>query len=202
MREGYVLHTWRIDHMAQARVALTAPLAAFALAAGIERASAQASASSKPTIQVVVSVINNTSAKAKGVFQSTDAGDLGTNCSVNANPTGLPNIGCTSNVKTYTNPPKNIKNLLCIQQKMSWGLTPACGALMANQNDCKRNNIFTSLCGAGFAVNVVPYCIYRTQNSTSTPVNWTWTLSWLSGTNNTVISVDCTISGYQGPLQN
>jgi hypothetical protein len=191
----------RKENIVQACIAATAVLAG--LAAYADPAAAQAQASSKPTIQVVVSVVNNTAAKAKGVFQSTDAGDFGTNCSVSANPTGLPNIGCTSNIKTYTNPPKNIKNLLCIQQKMQWKPTEACASLMAQpQGKCKRNNIFTSLCGAGFAVNVVPYCIYRTQNSTSTPVSWTWTLSWLPNTSNTVISVDCAITGYAGILAN
>lgn len=95
MREGCVLHTWRIEHMRQARVALAAALAAFALAADIEQASAQAQASAKPQIQVLVNVVNQSGVKAKGVFQSTDAGDLGTNCTVNANPTNQPNVGCT-----------------------------------------------------------------------------------------------------------
>ena len=176
-------------------------LAAIALSAGVDRAAAQAQASAKPQIQVLVTVVNNSSAKAKGVFQSTDAGDLGTNCTVNPNPSGVPNIGCTSQLKTYTNPPKNIKNLLCIQQKLGVQPTPACKALMASAPNCKRNNIFTSLCGAGYAVNVVPSCIYRTVGSTAAPVSWTWTLSSISGNSNQ-ITVDCANSGYSGPTIN
>jgi hypothetical protein len=175
-------------------------LAALALPASVERAAAQAQASAKPQIQVLVNVVNQSGVKAKGVFQSTDAGDLGTNCTVNANPTNQPNVGCTSSLKTYTNPPKNIKNLLCIQQKVVVQYTTACQALKDSQPNCKRNNIFTSLCGAGYAVNVVPYCIYRTSGTLGTQVSWTWTLSSIA--NSTQVMINCANSGYSGPTSN
>jgi hypothetical protein len=180
-------------------------LAAISLSASIDRAAAQAQASAKPQIQVVVSVVNNSAVGARGVFQSTDAGDLGTNCTVGANPTGQPNIGCASSPKTYTNPPKNIKNLLCIQQKVGVQYMPACKTLMASVQGCKKNNIFTSLCGTsggkGYSVNVLPACIYRTEGSTGTVVSWTWTLSAIAGNSNQVM-VDCANSGYNAPTMN
>jgi hypothetical protein len=196
-----IRRTMKIGHFP---ITALAVVAACAFAASVDRADAQAQAKPKPQIQVLVTVVNNSAVKAKGVFQSTDAGDLGTNCTVNANPTGQPNIGCTSNAKTYTNPPKNIKNLLCLQQKVGVQPTQACAALMATTSSppgCKKNNIFTSLCGAGYAVNVVPSCIYRTNDSQAAPVSWTWTLSLIPGNSNQ-ISVDCAISGYSGPTTN
>lgn len=182
-----------------------AVVAACALTAGADRAAAQAQAAPKPQIQVLVNVVNNSAALAKGVFQSTDAGDFGTSCTVNPNPTGQPNVGCTSTAKTYTNPPKNIKNLLCIQQKLGVQYTPACKALMDAAPNCKKNNIFTSLCGTvsgrGFSVNVVPACIYRTGGSTGAVVTWTWTLSSIPN-NSSQVMVDCADGGYSGPLTN
>lgn len=199
-----MLDLWRPKHIARASIALTA-FAGLALCASVDRAAAQAQASPKPQIQVLVNVINNSAVSAKGVFQSTDAGDFGTNCTVGANPTGQPNIGCASNPKTYTNPPKNIKNLLCIQQKVGVQYMPACQTLMASAPGCKKNNIFTSLCGTsggnGYSVNVVPACIYRTGGSTGTVVSWTWTLSPVANNANQVM-VDCANSGYSGTTGN
>lgn len=108
-------------------------------------------------------------------------------------------MAAPSSLKTYTNPPKNIKNLLCIQQKAVVSYTPACQALMDSQQSCKKNNIFTSLCGAGYAVNVVPYCIYRTSGTNGTQVSWTWTLS---SPNSTQVMIGCANSGYSGVTGN
>jgi len=56
------------------------------------------------------------------------------------------------------------QHLLCISSKVQIQPTPQCGQLMQASN-CKKNNIWTSLCGAGYGTNVVPYCIYRTGSN-------------------------------------
>ena len=138
----------RLGQMARASIALTV-FVALALSADPAAAAKKkrAAAKPKPQIQVQVSVVNNSPTRARGVFQSTDAGDFGTSCTVEANPSGLPNIGCASKPRTYTNPPKNIKNLLCIFEKFGVQYTPSCQKLMDSVPNCKRNDIFTSLCG-------------------------------------------------------
>src|ERR1041384_439375 len=84
------------------KVIASVVLCVLALLAAGDRARAQ--------VGVAVYVNNNTAAKLKGVFQSTDAGDLGTNCTASS---GTGSSNC-QNSKNYNNPPKNIKNLLCI----------------------------------------------------------------------------------------
>ena len=191
-----------LGQMARASIALTV-FVALALSSDPAAAAKKkkAAAKPKPQIQVQVSVVNNSPTRAKGVFQSTDAGDFGTNCTVEANPSGLPNIGCASKLKTYTNPPKNIKNLLCIFEKFGVQYTSTCQKLMDSVPNCKRNNIFTSLCGTApggpYAVNVVPACIYRTVGAQQGLVTWTWTLSAIAGNFNT-LTVDCAMDGYSG----
>jgi hypothetical protein len=167
------------------KVIASVAVCVLALVAAGDRARAQ--------IGVAVYVNNNTAAKVKGVFQSTDAGDLGTNCTATS---GTGSSQC-KNSKNYNNPPKNIKNLLCISSKVGVQYTPQCGALM-QVSPCKKNNIFTSLCGAGFGTNVVPSCIYRTGSSGFS--SWTWTISPIPNTTKGM-TVDCAISNYS-VLQN
>jgi hypothetical protein len=152
----------------------------LALIAGADQASAQ--------VGVAVYVTNNTAAKVKGVFQSTDAGDGGTNCTATS---GTGSSNCNQS-KNYNNPPKNIKNLLCISSKVSAQLTPQCDALM-HVSGCKKNNIWTSLCGAGYGTNVVPSCIYRTGSGQFSA--WSWTVS-PNPIGTKVMNVDCSISNY------
>lgn len=199
-----MLH-FRLGQIARAGIALTV-FVALALSADPAAAAKKnkTAAKPKPTIQVQVSVVNQSPTQARGVFQSTDAGDFGTKCYVDANPSNLPNIGCASDLKTYKNPPKNIKNLLCIAEKLGVKYTDRCQKLMDSVSGCKRNDIFTSLCGvtpglmgAAYRVNVVPACIYRTVGAQQGLVTWTWTLSSIPGNFND-IQVDCTNQGYGG----
>ena len=83
-------------------------------------------------VGVAVYVTNNTAAKVKGVFQSTDAGDGGTNCLATSG-TGV--LELCNQSKNYNNPPKNIKNLLCISTSGKLGLqyTQQCRTLMFSE---------------------------------------------------------------------
>jgi hypothetical protein len=139
-------------------------------------------------VGVAVYVYNNTAAKVKGVFQSTDAGDVGTNCTATSG-TGSSNCNNSAN---YKNPPKNIKNLLCISSKVGPQYAQDCQALMFASN-CKKNNIWTSLCGAGYGTNIVPQCIYRTGAGQFS--SWTWTVSPIPNSANQV-TIGCSISNY------
>ena len=109
-------------------------------------------------VGVAVYVNNNTAAKVKGIFQSTDFGDSSVGCLAQS---GTGSSQCQES-RNYSKPPKNIKNLLCIASKMNWQPTQKCNNLLQAVSSCKRNDIWTSLCGAGYGINVVPKCIYRT----------------------------------------
>ena len=158
----------------------SATLCILTLLAAADQARAQ--------VGVAVYVYNNTAAKVKGVFQSTDVGDGGTNC-IATSGTGYSQC---NNSKNYNKPPKNIKNLLCISSKVQIAPTPQCRQLL-QANNCKKNNIWTSLCNAGYGTNLVPSCIYTTgPNGFS---SWTWTVMPIGTTTNQV-TVDCAISNY------
>jgi hypothetical protein len=143
-------------------------------------------------VGVAMYVYNNTAAKVKGVFQSTDAGDGGTNCTATS---GTGSSHC-NNSKNYKNPPKNIKNLLCISSKVQIGPTPQCLQLM-QANNCKKNNIWTSLCGAGYRTKYLPSCIYLTGSGQFS--SWTWIVSPIA--NAKAVAVDCAVNNYS-VLQN
>jgi hypothetical protein len=164
----------------------SATLCILALFAAAGQARAQA-------VGVSVSVNNSTALKVKGVFQSTDAGDGGTNCTATS---GTGSSSC-QNSKNYNSPPKNIKNLLCISSKVSPQYSSQCVKLMGGSGNCKKNNIWTSLCGAGFGTNIVPKCIYRTGSGQFS--SWTWTVSPTA--NSKVVAVDCAVENYSA-LQN
>ena len=138
-------------------------------------------------VGVAVYVNNNTAAKVKGIFQSTDFGDSSMNCTAQS---GTGPSQCKES-RNYSKPPKNIRNLLCIASKMKWQPTPLCSNLLQAVPGCKRNDIWTSLCGAGFGINVVPKCIYRTGSGQFS--SWNWTV-WASGTDS--LTVDCAIDNY------
>src|SRR5262249_57117040 len=96
--------------------------------------------------------------------------------------------------QSFNKPPKNIKNMLCINSKVRVRYTEDCYRRMAPQNNCKRNDIWTSLCGAGFGTNVVPACIYRTGDSGF--ASWTWWLAYDPQSNGKDMLIGCEISNY------
>ena len=160
---------------------VSAALCVLALIAGADQASAQ--------VGVAVRVDNQTSAKVRGVFQSTDFGDTGTEC-LAASSSGP--SSCEAS-KTYNNPPKNIKNLLCISSKVRWEPTSECKARLAQVSGCKRNDIWTSLCKAGFGTNIVPQCIYRTGSDWFS--SWNWRVLPVEKSSDRVI-IDCWVENY------
>lgn len=163
------------------KIVLPALLCSLLLIAGGEQARAQ--------VGVAVYVNNGTAAKVKGVFQSTDFGDSAVNCVAQS---GTGSSKCNES-KNFSKPPKNIKNLLCIASKMKWQPTPQCHNLLQAISGCKRNDIWTSLCGAGYGINVVPKCIYRTGPGQFS--SWSWTV-WATGNEPDSLTVDCAIDNY------
>ena len=169
---------------------------AFAIALGVASIAGADLARAQVTVQVIVN--NTTGAKVGGVFQSTDVGDIGTSCLAGANPNpGIAPATTCAIGRSYNSPPKNIKNLLCITQKVTPLYSPQCQSLMASGN-CKKNNIWTTLCYTGSKTRAVPGCIYQTGSSGV--ATWTWTVTPASANNQ--MNVDCSISGYQGPQAN
>lgn len=153
----------------------------LALITAAEQASAQ--------VGVAVYVNNNTAAKVKGIFQSTDFGDSSMGCVAQS---GTGSSQCKES-RNYSKPPKNIKNLLCIASNMKWQPTQKCTNLLQAVSGCKRNDIWTSLCGAGYGINVVPKCIYRTDSGQFS--SWSWTV-WATENKTDSLTVDCAIDNY------
>jgi len=140
-------------------------------------------------VGVSVYVTNETAAKVRAVFQSTDFGDTGTECLAESS-SGTSNCKAS---KTYDKPPKNIKNLLCISSKVRWEPTDQCKKLLAQVSGCKRNDIWTSLCKAGFGTNIVPQCIYRTGSDWFS--SWSWKVLPVEK-NNDRVTIDCWAENY------
>jgi hypothetical protein len=140
-------------------------------------------------VGVAVSVTNNTAATVRGVFQSTDVGDMGTGCTASSG-TGPSN--CNYSVH-YNHPPKNMKNMLCVNAQVSFYPTAQCLALTQVNGCTKKNKINKSYCGNGYKGALIPNCDYRTGSSGFS--SWTWTVSLIPNTTNQM-NVDCSISGY------
>lgn len=148
---------------------------------------AASAADQKVTSTVSLSGFVNSSIKIE--MKSTDAFDNVHVCS-----TGNSSGCSTSN--SYSKPPKNIGNVLCFAPA-SYQLTSSCQSLLAQgaSNKCK-SNILRSICGTSLTT-IAPSCNWRTSAQTSTPAQWTWSLSYSGG----VMQIDCSQSGFQGPQQ-
>jgi hypothetical protein len=160
----------------------SATLCILALFAAVDQARAQ--------VGISVVVENGTAAKARGVFQTTGFGDTSSNCTASS---GSGFSKCEES-RTYKSAPKNVKNMLCISSKVTVKYEQQCEALMKSPGaTCKRNDIFTTLCGPGYGTNVVPRCMYRTgANGFS---SWTWKVTLIDGEPKSV-RVGCWNSGY------
>ena len=129
------------------------------------------------------------SSSITAAFSSTDVFDSIHSCNAGSGST------CTAQ-NGYGTQPKNIGNVLCIPNNLTYAITASCQQLLAQgaSQECHGNSQ-KSYCGSGFAT-VAPACNWRTNDNTNT-VNWNWVLT-LQG-QGCVISVDCSNSNYQGP---
>jgi hypothetical protein len=96
----------------------------------------------------------------------------------------------------YGSPPKNVGNVLCIPNNLTYAITASCQQVLSQgaSGNCDKNNL-RSYCKPGLAT-VAPACLWRTNNNRN-EVNWNWKLSLQA--QGCVISVDCSQSNYQGP---
>ena len=97
----------------------------------------------------------------------------------------------------YGSPPKNVGNVLCIPNNLTYAISASCQQLLsqgASQN-CNKNNL-KSYCNSSSTATIAPACNWRTNNNKN-PVNWNWTLTLQA--QGCVINVDCSQSNYQGP---
>jgi hypothetical protein len=122
-------------------------------------------------------------------FTTTDVFDSVHSCNAGSGSS------CTAQ-NGYGSPPKNVGNVLCIPNNLTYAITASCQQLLsqgASQN-CNKNNL-KSYCNSSLAT-VAPACNWRT-NDNRNEVNWNWRLT-LQG-QGCVINVDCSQSNYQGP---
>jgi hypothetical protein len=122
-------------------------------------------------------------------FTSTDVFDSRHSCNAGSGPS------CTAQ-NGYGSPPKNIGNVLCIPNNLTYAISASCQQLLSQgaSQSCQGNNM-KSYCGSN-AATVAPACNWRT-NANKNTVNWNWVLT-LQG-QGCVITVDCSNSNYQGP---
>lgn len=122
-------------------------------------------------------------------FTTTDVFDSTHSCNAGSGS------NCTAQ-NGYGSPPKNVGNVLCIPNNLTYAITATCQQLLSQgaSQGCDKNNL-KSYCNSGLAT-VAPACNWRTNNNKN-DVNWNWKLT-LQG-QGCVISIDCSQSNYQGP---
>jgi hypothetical protein len=152
-------------------------------------AAAGAARAADQTIKANLTLTGFNSSTIVTAFTTTDVFDSTHSCNAGSGSS------CTAQ-NGYGSPPKNVGNVLCIPNNLTYAITASCQQLLsqgASQN-CTKNNL-KSYCNSGLAT-VAPACNWRT-NDNRNEVNWNWRLT-LQG-QGCVISVDCSQSNYRGP---
>jgi hypothetical protein len=125
-------------------------------------------------------------------FISTDLTDQVRKC------TAKTGSSCTAQ-NGYGSPPKNISNVLCLPNTLSYIITESCQQLLAKgaTQDCKGNGL-ASYCTRYLtnSINVAPGCKWRTKDNKD-PVTWSWVLT-LRG-QGPAVDLDCSNKNYQDP---
>lgn len=103
--------------------------------------------------------------------------------------------GCTV-TDEQSSIPKNIGNVLCLPSNMNASIDSSCKQLLDAGNDesCQKNSA-VAYC---YANAIAPTCNYRTYDDASTSASWDWAVSPNS---NGTVTVDCSVSGYNGYTQ-